>query len=469
MNDGANDEITITLTSMTTISTESISVSSGSTTVADLSILATALLNLSNSDGLILSKDGQRLPATTTNSTTLYAAGIRNGDLILVMHPAQGHSHSQSQSQSISNRSPRHANANNGTNASPGLDFNTLLGPSSSHQPSSSSAGRAQQNGGLTFHLPAISASSTGNNPNSIQSPPSQSKSVQWSGMSLDQAISNNPNPTHFTQLLLDTKNHPNLLKELNYHNATLAKKIKLADPSQAPSIWRHEIQKSTINSTLSQTLKAQTKLSMEGRLRLNPMDQEANAYFGDQIREKNVAEQYTQMMEDFPESMGRVLMLYVDVEVNGHALQAFVDSGAQSTIMSSDCADRCGLLHLLDDRFAGTAVGVGTGKILGRIHMAPIKVGEQFFPCTVTVMAAEGLGDKNMDFLFGLDMLKRHRCAIDLRRDVLVFTGGEGSEDRMEAPFLHEKDLGQNKGGTKDFDAELSNKEAEIRMEEDE
>ena len=40
---------------------------------------------------------------------------------------------------------------------------------------------------------------------------------------------------------------------------------------------------------------------------------------------------------------------------------QAFVDSGAQSTIMSSKCAEKSGLLHLLDDRFEGVAVGVIT------------------------------------------------------------------------------------------------------------
>jgi DNA damage-inducible protein 1 len=111
-------------------------------------------------------------------------------------------------------------------------------------------------------------------------------------------------------------------------------------------------------------------------------------------------------MMEQYPESMGRVLMLYIDLKVNGHSMPAFVDSGAQSTIMSSRCAERCGILHLLDTRFEGTAVGVGTGKILGRIHVVSIQVENHFFQCTITVMdSEEGLGDKNMDFLFGLDV----------------------------------------------------------------
>lgn len=70
-----------------------------------------------------------------------------------------------------------------------------------------------------------------------------------------------------------------------------------------------------------------------------------------------------------------------------------------------------------------------------------------------------QGLGDKNMDFLLGLDMLKRHRCNIDLSKNVLQF-GGLG-----ETPFLHEKDLDESKGGTKGFDAEKSNMEIEKMM----
>ena len=98
-------------------------------------------------------------------------------------------------------------------------------------------------------------------------------------------------------------------------------------------------------------------------------MDADTNKYFGEKIRLEKVQQQYERMIEEYPESMGRVLMLYINCLVDGKPLQVFVDSGAQSTIMSSACADRLGLLHLADDRFSGTAVGVGTGKILGKIH----------------------------------------------------------------------------------------------------
>lgn len=155
--------------------------------------------------------------------------------------------------------------------------------------------------------------------------------------------------------------------------------------------------------------------------------------------------------IENLPEAFGSVTMLYVNIEVNSVPVKAFVDSGAQSTIMSARCAERCHVMHLLDTRFSGEARGVGTAKILGRIHIAQMRFGGSVFPISITV-----LENNDVDFLFGLDTLRRYRCSIDLSKNVLRIEGATGQE---EIPFLPESELPKNARGVREEDVKDAKK----------
>ncbi|KAG7341431.1 aspartyl protease [Nitzschia inconspicua] len=406
-------DITITLHNPQSGASESMPLSN-TLSLQEVLEFSKALLGL-DGDDWVLTKDGKPL---TPLSQSLAQAGVSHGDLLLV----------------LKRRQPQPA-ARPTVPAAPagGLDFSNLL--------------------------------------NSRPAPPVNDNPtpIYYQGMNLHEAMEANKHPKAFIQLL---QTHEHLFKELNYHSPMLAAKLQNKSYEDAVQIWRDELVKGSIQGAAAVSEAYHKEKNMLQRIQANPDDKEAKLYFEQKQNRQLVNEQYRHCMNEYPESMGRVLMLYIEAKINNHPLQGFVDSGAQMTIMSKSCAERCGILHLLDTRFAGVAVGVGTGKILGKIHIAQLQIEDAFFPCSITVMdnatlpvagdqSKQGDSDKakpkDMDFLLGLDMLKRFNCMIDLLDGTLKFQLGDKT---MSTPFLHEKDLDESKGGTKGFNADLVNQE---------
>lgn len=146
--------------------------------------------------------------------------------------------------------------------------------------------------------------------------------------------------------------------------------------------------------------------------LQADPMDLEAQHKIAEDIQMANINANMETAMEFSPESFGQVMMLYINCWVNGQHVKAFVDSGAQMTIMSVACAERCNIMRLVDRRWSGLAKGVGTQKIIGRVHLAQIQIEKDFLASSFSVLESQP-----MDMLLGLDMLKRHQVLRLLNR----------------------------------------------------
>ncbi|CAL5362543.1 unnamed protein product [Camellia sinensis] len=106
-------------------------------------------------------------------------------------------------------------------------------------------------------------------------------------------------------------------------------------------------------------------------------------------LNRKGIDENWAAALEHNPEAFARVVMLYVDMEVNGVPLKVVTREIAWRSLIVvlsqqsylKAALSTVGLLRLMDQRYKGIAYGVGQSEILGRIHVAPIKVGNVFYP----------------------------------------------------------------------------------------
>ncbi|XP_048055358.1 protein DDI1 homolog 2 isoform X2 [Megalobrama amblycephala] len=225
---------------------------------------------------------------------------------------------------------------------------------------------------------------------------------------------------------------NPALLRDMLLANPHELSLLKERNPPLAEALLSGDLERFTKVLLEQQQDRARREQERIKLLTADPFDLEAQAKIEEEIRQHNIEENMTIAMEEAPESFGQVVMLYINCKVNGHPVKAFVDSGAQMTIMSQACAERCNIMRLVDRRWAGIAKGVGTQKIIGRVHLAQVQIEGDFLPCSFSI-----LEDQPMDMLLGLDMLKRHQCSIDLKKNVLLI-GTTGTETR----FLPEAEL---------------------------
>jgi len=214
---------------------------------------------------------------------------------------------------------------------------------------------------------------------------------------------------------------NPEQLALLRHNNPRLAEALSSGDLAKFASVL-HEQQEVRRD-------KERQRIRM---VTADPFDMEAQRMIASEIQQENINANMEAAMEYVPESFGTVHMLYIDCIVNGHHVKAFVDSGAQTTIMSQACAERCNIMRLVDTRWSGIAKGVGTQKIIGRVHMGQIQMEGDFLASSFSI-----LEEQPMDMLLGLDMLKRHQMRIDLKTNKLHI-GTTGTETK----FLSESEL---------------------------
>ena len=139
--------------------------------------------------------------------------------------------------------------------------------------------------------------------------------------------------------------------------------------------------------------------ISLDGRAFANYHDKNQNIGNSDSFEENHSSFEPSRMV----------------CEINGCSISAVIDTGAEVSIMSENCARRCQILQDIDTRYSGRAIGVGSTEIIGKINQLPIRIGPIQFKNSISI-----LRKSRVDFLIGMDFLRRFKCTICLEKNML-------------------------------------------------
>ena len=218
-----------------------------------------------------------------------------------------------------------------------------------------------------------------------------------------------NPFTAKASQLIQQFMANPSGLDQLCHTQPKLAEMIINNDVKGVASVLQKKHEKKRLE---------QQKVNQEiARLQQNPYDPESQKKIEEMIREQRLNDLQNKTYEHHPELFVSTEMLYINASVNNTAVQVFVDTGAQTTVISRDFAERANLMKNVDARFKGLIKGVGEQTSLGRIWNFSLKINGKLFPVSAVV-----LEKFSHEILLGLDAMKRHKVNINLGEMTMGF-----------------------------------------------
>jgi DNA damage-inducible protein 1 len=133
------------------------------------------------------------------------------------------------------------------------------------------------------------------------------------------------------------------------------------------------------------------------------------------------VDENYALAMNTIPESFIPVNMLYIKGKINDQELDIFVDTGAQVSVMSFSLAKQLGIDYLIDHFCEGVLVGIGTKKMVGKIHYIDIQLENFNLPCGFTI-----IDNDDLKIMLGLNTMLSTGCVLNLKNKKMIFNNYE-------------------------------------------
>eukprot|EP00924_Labyrinthula_sp_SR-Ha-C_P007988 snap_masked-scaffold_41-processed-gene-2.44-mRNA-1 protein AED:1.00 eAED:1.00 QI:0/-1/0/0/-1/1/1/0/385 len=140
--------------------------------------------------------------------------------------------------------------------------------------------------------------------------------------------------------------------------------------------------------------------------------------------RAKKIESDMKKAYKELPHAYIDSPLIYLNTRVNGVEVKAAIDSGAEKSVMTLECCQKVGLAKLIDQRFSGTATGMGITLILGRVHHTTLELFEGERKVS-TPFHFSVLSSGSTEFLIGMDILRKLKARLDLKKMFIELGSG--------------------------------------------
>ena len=137
--------------------------------------------------------------------------------------------------------------------------------------------------------------------------------------------------------------------------------------------------------------------------------------------REEKIKQNYLQAYTEIPQVFTPTNMIHITAKINNVPVKFLIDTGAQSSILPLSVPTACGLEDLIDEKYSGVLRGVGTDRIMGRIHYLELTFSCGVYPGSFTICKNDKL-----EPILGIDMMQSLGLKLDFVKRVLIIGNNE-------------------------------------------
>ena len=127
--------------------------------------------------------------------------------------------------------------------------------------------------------------------------------------------------------------------------------------------------------------------------------------------KEKILNDNYMKAYQEIPTSLIPSEMIFLNAKIGENDIRFLVDTGAQVSLLPLDIVKACNLEDILDQRIAGQLKGVGSDRVMGKIHYLEVQLPCGIIPCSFTVCE-----NNNIDPILGIDMMQQMGLLLDFK-----------------------------------------------------